>query len=306
MTKNLNKAAVFLADPNELSKLDGFVSHAIFQYDNNIWTSSYDTPPTEEECKAKEQEWEKELTNEYNQAATKYTGRKEIGGPGGGDNIAVRRRIMRRQFTSRRGKLFGRFSEQVDNLKAQASAAISLAVESFDETKESLQASFPCLEATIIGEFAQLKSSIKSQIDASFPGGEEALDLYDDDLDDGVPSLDELRSDIDMEQSHLIAANGEVCAEALLDVKRAIRAQTIEQLTAALDDIKQQLEVSLPFLDSAASEAVLQSGTDELDNFQHDAVGKLMDDWAGFSGEGDKEEDAAADEPEAEAEAEEA
>ena len=294
LQKNVTRAASFVANPMELHDLDALVDHFMFQYDNNIWTSSFeDGPPTEEQCKAKESEWEGQFNSEYNVEAVKTAGRKEVNNQ---DNIAVRRRIMNRQFVSRRGKLYGRISEQVNNLKSQASAAISLASESFQDTKAAVEASFPCTEANIIEEFAQSKRSVTSQVNSSFPGGEEALGQYDDDLDDGVPSLEELRADIEMEQAHLIAANEEHCAEAILDVKQAIRAQTIEQLTAALDDIRSQLEVSVPFLDAAASATLLQEGQDELDNFVHSSINKIMDGWAGFDAE--KEE---GDEPASEA-----
>lgn len=277
LQKQASKAASFVANPMELHDLDALVDRMMCQFDNNIWNSSYDVPPTEEECAAKEAEWESEITKQYNAEAVKIAGRKETNNQ---DNIAVRRRIMGRQFSARRGKLYSRFSEQVDDLKRQASAAISLAVESFNETKAAVEASFPCTEVSIVEEFAQLKASITNQVNASFPGGEDALDQYDDDLEDGVPSLDELRSDIEMEQAHLITANEEQREEAIVDIKQAIRAQTIEQLTAAIDDIKSQLNVSVPFLDDAASAALLQEGQDLLDDFMNNSVSKAMDTWA--------------------------
>ena len=233
------------------------------KYDRHIASASFEGVPTPEECTERENALKAEINGEYNTESLQLTGRTA---PDGDDNVAVRRRIMNRQLEARNGNLYARFGEAVNSLVEQAAISLKSAFESLLETQANIAAAGACKPEQIAAEFAALKASITDQIGASYPGGEEALDKYDDNLPDGVMSLDDLRKHIESCEQSAQDTNAASVTEAVAQMRKAIHDEMVEQLTVAIDGIRETLAVDLPWLDDATQADMVSDANEELDS----------------------------------------
>jgi len=176
--------------------------------------------------------------------------------------------------------------------------AIKSCIESFNETKTIVESYLPCPEACIIEEFHMLSICMKDQITNYFPLGENILEEYSShttttsDASDSsnLPTLSDLKVDIEMELAHFCSLNNDMIEESILDVKQAIRAYTIEKLTNAINDIQNELDgdfdgglglgLGVPFLENLESKALMNQCSEQLDHFLVNNVDKIMDQFA--------------------------
>jgi hypothetical protein len=264
LSNDVNKAVSGITAPFELGDLDSLVEILTCKYDRMIANATFPGIPTQEICVAAEVEWTGLLNKEYNSESQKICGRTERNDD---DNIAVRRRILNRQFHARSGKLYGRFGNVINNAVALAEASLRSAAESVRETQNSVSRLGAVKPEVIINEFAALKKSITDQVANNYPGGEEALDRFDDSLPGGVLSLADLRIHIEQCQIFALDANHKNIVNHTNSLKKAIHDEAVEEITAAINKIRGDLQVDLPFLDEAARAALVAEANAELDSF---------------------------------------
>lgn len=132
----------------------------------------------------------------------------------------MRRRILNRNHDARRGKLFARFSGDVAALKESAEAAMNAADVDLAETVEECTARLPIKPTEVTEAFTGLLTRVEDNINASFPGGVEGLDNYDDGMD--CKSYEEWKTAVMAAQEEMLAANAEAVGEAIAEYKQGV------------------------------------------------------------------------------------
>ena len=214
----MDRAAKTIAHPTELRDLDKIVNDLVTTMDVLILQFENDgTPPNEEQATAWEDEKFGELNSTYDERAKESTGRDPKDDK---DSMSVRKRQLNRALQARRGKLFGRFSEAVGNLKAQAEAAIKSAEEDLAELDGEIEENLPMKPSEITSQYDALVTRVEENINSSFPDGVEGLDNYDDGLD--CQSYADYKTSVTAAQEAMLEKAVEATAQATADYKQGI------------------------------------------------------------------------------------
>jgi len=280
MDKALNtigKAAGAIANPFELGDLDNIVNDLARKYDNLISSATNPDVPSEADCNAAEDGWRAMLIAEYDEQSRAVCRRTQANDD---DNIAVRRRILNRQFNARHGQLYARYTGAICDRRALAACTISACIDSLNATVEAVENSMPNTPDYIRMQFDALDGEVTTQVNATFPGGEIALDKFDDGLPDGVPSMAGFRAKVQQARNECLERNERAVENAVASIKLAIREATIEQLTQSIAAIKSTLNFDIPFIEKSVQDALMAEASAELDEVVVTALTNLMDKWA--------------------------
>mmetsp|Transcript_24527 Transcript_24527/g.40890 ORF Transcript_24527/g.40890 Transcript_24527/m.40890 type:complete len:259 (-) Transcript_24527:122-898(-) len=245
--KGLKKVGHAMANPTELKDLDKIVHFLIKQFEDQIDGFENDgTPPTADQAKEWEDERIEAFQNDYDRRAKDLCNRDPVDKH---DNIAVRKRILGRKMEARRGKLFARFSDDVQALTVKAALTLKRCVEGLAELESSITEQLPLKNSYIASEFTALKDRLEEDIIASFPEGVTGLDNYDDELPEGVPSYVDFKASVDASQEQLLEANVAAVAEALAAYKQgvvaAVEASLNEDVVDFLEDDGAELKTGI-------------------------------------------------------------
>mmetsp|Transcript_33047 Transcript_33047/g.46921 ORF Transcript_33047/g.46921 Transcript_33047/m.46921 type:complete len:269 (-) Transcript_33047:108-914(-) len=236
---------------DERKRLRKLVPHFVQQM--AMWVSIYQNedgaPPNEEECQALEDEQIAMLVDKFNAEADNLQRVKE-------EHSRVRDRLEL-ELGLYRGRLFSKFSDEVDALKNQAEDTLKYCMKSLQEEEEELKESMPMAENQIEAEFKQLLASMTAHIDRVYPGGVDGLDSYDDELPEGIPSFADFKAMLVDKEAEYKEMNQETIPAALEEIKgnttTMVKTKINEAIKAAMKDIVEDLSDDvLPYLDEDA------------------------------------------------------
>lgn len=164
------------------------------------------------------------------------------------------------QFNATADALRALNATRIEESRAKAFEILTEAQNKVRELDSSFRARLPLLPAALDNDVDNSLADINNFVDSSFPGGLEKLDLYDDDLPEGVPSwanLLVLATDV---SAGLTLANSEAIAADLQGKKSSIYANFIAQVEAALLASNESVDgLSLDFLDEEGRAAFRSS-----------------------------------------------
>ena len=181
-TKMAERAAQTAQHPMELTNLDKVVDELTAKFDGLIEGFEADIPPTPEEATAKEEEWIEGLNNEYWEEAKGITGRDPENDK---DNMQVRNRMLNRKLNARKGKLIGRFGEEIGEMKDKAINVLTdICQAELEEFSSDIAERLPMKSSELEDAGAAMLAQVEDNVNAAYPGGVDALDDFDDDLGD--------------------------------------------------------------------------------------------------------------------------
>eukprot|EP00604_Paraphysomonas_vestita_P001854 CAMPEP_0174821816 /NCGR_PEP_ID=MMETSP1107-20130205/9845_1 /TAXON_ID=36770 /ORGANISM="Paraphysomonas vestita, Strain GFlagA" /LENGTH=383 /DNA_ID=CAMNT_0016039239 /DNA_START=52 /DNA_END=1203 /DNA_ORIENTATION=- len=120
---------------------------------------------------------------------------------------------------------------RIQESRAKALEILTEAQNRVRNLESSLTARFPLLPATLNNDLDNSLAEINNYVESSFPGGLEKLDLYDDDLPEGIPSWANLLVVVGDISGNLVSANNAAIAADL----QAKKATTYNNFVAAVD-----------------------------------------------------------------------
>jgi len=274
---SIGKVTSAIANPFELGDLDNIVNDLARKYDNLIASATNPEVPSEADCNAAEEGWRAQLVAEYDEQSRAVCHRTQANDD---DNIAVRRRILNRQINARHGLLFARYTGAIQDRRALAANTIRACIASLDAMKETVRAAMPNTPDFIRTQYEALEVEMTTQVNATYPGGEAALDKFDDGLPDGLPSMVGFRTKVMLARNASLEENERAVEKAVVQIKHAIRETTIEQLTAAIAAIKATLSFDIPFIENPIQDALMAEASAELDEVVETALTNLMEKWS--------------------------
>mmetsp|Transcript_3968 Transcript_3968/g.9056 ORF Transcript_3968/g.9056 Transcript_3968/m.9056 type:complete len:263 (+) Transcript_3968:113-901(+) len=233
LNKKMNQAGEALSNMAELAQLDSIVATITKQFDQDIETFEYEgMPPSAEQADEWEEQQFKAQMKCFDELALKATGREPVDKT---DNMAVRRRMLKRKQQARKGALYTRFTTETADLTAKASRTLLACVEELAELEAALTPTLPAKASHVTTEFAALQSRLSDNVEASFPDGARGLDNYDDELPDGVPSWSDFNIQVQAAQERALETNAAAVAEATAAMKAGILAEIESDLAEDIE-----------------------------------------------------------------------
>jgi len=238
-----------MEDSKNLGRLPSNYAHA---YDRWVKTV-YDETPTLEECSQLEEDKMNELVKAFDDEASKMFRVQ--------DEVPDARAELLTHLKRRRGKLYKRFSGEVEALTDLAADCLQQCVEYLENTKKRINRSLPVAESVISGAISAVSENSDAYIEATFPDGTEGLDNYDDELPEGLPSYAEFKEQVAAAQTELAEANLSMVEAGVEEVKSGALAMAKnkinEAIKTAMSAIKEDLSDDvLPYLDADAMESL--------------------------------------------------
>jgi len=238
-----------MADSETLGRLPSKYAH---EYDK--WVKSVaDETPTEEECTQKEQEKMDELEKAFDaEAGAMFRVQDEV--PDAKEELLT-------HLKRRRGKLYKKFSSQVEALGDQAADCIEQCVDYLTRTKSRMKKSLPVAEGVISDAISDVNKNCDAYITNTFPDGVDGLDNYDDELPDGIPSYAEFKEQVSAAEAELAEENLSKVEAGIEEVKSGALAmakdKVNEAIKTAMEEVKANLSDDvLPYLDSDKMESL--------------------------------------------------
>jgi hypothetical protein len=165
---------------------------------------------------------------------------------------------------------------RIEESRAKAFEILTEAQNKVREVDSSFRARFPLLPATLDNEIDDSLATINDFVNTSFPGGLEKLDLYDDDLPDGVPSWTNLLTLAAEVSAALTVSNAEAIAADLQAKKAAIFGSFIQQAEAALAASNDSVDgLSLDYLGEEGQAAFRSSLKEQTQTAQQNLANTL-------------------------------
>ncbi|KAJ1427359.1 hypothetical protein B484DRAFT_450305 [Ochromonadaceae sp. CCMP2298] len=231
LNKKMNQAGEALSNMAELAQLDSIVATITKQFDQDIETFEYEgMPPSAEQADEWEEQQFKAQMKCFDELALKATGREPVDKT---DNMAVRRRMLKRKQQARKGALYTRFTTETADLTAKASRTLLACVEELAELEAALTPTLPAKASHVTTEFAALQSRLDEIILVNFPKGWDDIEREQPDgveLPDSEPSTwsASLKIKVAAAQERVLAANAAAVAQAIA----AIKADFFEEIKA--------------------------------------------------------------------------
>eukprot|EP00565_Helicotheca_tamesis_P003911 CAMPEP_0185727418 /NCGR_PEP_ID=MMETSP1171-20130828/3119_1 /TAXON_ID=374046 /ORGANISM="Helicotheca tamensis, Strain CCMP826" /LENGTH=270 /DNA_ID=CAMNT_0028395987 /DNA_START=25 /DNA_END=837 /DNA_ORIENTATION=- len=235
-------------EKKELKKL----CHNIVQ-DFSAWVRFYlvedDTPPNEEECAALENDKIEELKAAFDEKTKKLWRIPDL--------VEKKTAEVHDALDIRRGYLYRRFADDVEELKDQAADMLGHCVKSLGIKEGEVDDLIPMKESEIMDEFNELQEALNEWIETNFPDGVDGLDSYDDELPDGIPSFAEFLETLAAKKEEMIAKNADAIAAEVEEIKEAnnsvIKEKVNEAINKAIEAIAEDLSDDvLDYLDEDA------------------------------------------------------
>jgi hypothetical protein len=212
------------------------------------YTNEDGTPPNEDEAGMLEMEEICKILEEFDQGALKC---KRVQ-----DMWPERRSLLEKNLSRRKGKLFAKFSDQVEALQEQAATTMMYCMETFADFEQGLENLLPTRESDIDIVFGNMMDNCKGYIEASFPEGISGMDAYDDGFPDGTPSFAQFQEMVSTKQAEYKQKNKDAVGPAIKKVKEHSLASFKFKLNGAIEAAVKEIEEdlsddSLPYLDEA-------------------------------------------------------
>jgi hypothetical protein len=238
----------------EIAALQSLVPEICLKMDH--WIKEYEndgTPPNEEEAALLEVEQVCKLLDEFDERA-KQLGRAR-------EKIPERRGLLERNLNRRKGNLFAKYSDHVSALQDEAAAVMTYCLETCTDFEEGLENLLPTVESNIDIVFQSIMNACNGYIEATFPGGVEAMDSYDSELPDGLVSFKDFQELVKKKEAQYKQKNLLAIDPAVLKVKEnskeMVKNKINEAILAAMTAIEFDLSDDvLPYLDESAMTAL--------------------------------------------------
>jgi hypothetical protein len=124
---------------------------------------------------------------------------------------------------------------RTEESRAKAFEILAEAQKQINDLDAAFRARFPLLPATLDNDLDTTLGQINDYVNSSFPGGLEKLDLYDDNLPEGIPSWEQLLVLATDQSASLSNANSEAIDAAKAAKKAEIYSQFLAQIEAAMN-----------------------------------------------------------------------
>jgi hypothetical protein len=124
---------------------------------------------------------------------------------------------------------------RTEESRAKAFEILAEAQKQINDLDAAFRARFPLLPATLDNDLDAALGQINDYVNSSFPGGLEKLDLYDDNLPEGIPSWEQLLVLATDQSASLSNANSEAIDAAKAAKKAEIYSQFLAQIEAAMN-----------------------------------------------------------------------
>jgi hypothetical protein len=212
------------------------------------YTNEDRTPPNEEEAGVLEMEQISRILEEFDEGALNC---KRVQ-----DKWPERRSLLEKNLSRRKGKLFAKFSEQVEALQDQAATTMMYCMETFADFEQGLENLLPTRESDIDIVFGNMMDNCKGYIEASFPEGISGIDAYDDVFPEGTPSFAKFQEMVSVKQAEYKQQNKDAVGPAIAKVKEhslaSFKAKLNDAIESAVKEIEEDLsDDALPYLDEA-------------------------------------------------------
>lgn len=225
------------------------------------WIAAYgegdETPPTEDECAALEDEQINERLAQFDEEAEKLW---RVA-----DEVPERRELLVANLELKRGKLFRKFSGVVASLMEQAEVTMKRCMQELDSSEDEVKKEIPTTEETIESEFELIKERCTKYVEKTYPDGVAGLDSYDEGLPEGIPTFAEFMEMVDTKKEEYKQMNAEAIPASIERVKENSRVmfsgKVNDAIKAAMAAIETEIDSdvtaeSLPFLSEDDVEAL--------------------------------------------------
>mmetsp|Transcript_3405 Transcript_3405/g.4968 ORF Transcript_3405/g.4968 Transcript_3405/m.4968 type:complete len:275 (+) Transcript_3405:69-893(+) len=240
--------------------------------DFSEWVRNYEvddnTPPNEEECAALEEAKFEELKAAFQEQAQHLRRITTL--------VEMKTLDTYAALDMRRGYLYRRFADDVEELEEQAGRMLTHCVKTLETKVSEVSDMLPMTEAQIGEEMEQMKNVLTGWIETNFPDGVGGLDSYDDELPDGTPSYSEFLESVgaaeaDLMEKNAAAIEAEV-AEAKEEYSTMLKVKVNEAINKAVEEIIQDInedakEEEFDYLDEDARAELLETLAQEVKDY---------------------------------------
>lgn len=220
----------------DLKKLGPFLGRRMDQ-----WIRDYEndgTPPNEDEAREQEDEHIVSLMAVFDDKIPSFTKCQ--------DKVPERRALLEKKLTQRKGKLFAKFSDQVEALEDAAANMMAFCLAEFTELEVEMNEEMPLLEGEVEKEFDEfLDQTCTEYINSMFPGGVEGMDAYDNEFPEGLIPFPEFKAMVAEKKDLYVAKNQEAIVLGIAKVKEDTTEMAKTKINEAVRTAMAAIELDL-------------------------------------------------------------
>jgi hypothetical protein len=167
----LKNVATAVGDAAEIGKLDKIVERRVNAFDRYVdeCIKNLSVMHSEQEAAVMEMNIIGRCYNEYDSEACQFIGRPVNANwqEGGGDNLEVRKRMLKRQLEAKRGKLLEGIRAYNNTVRAQLNAYLT----AIDQFGKQIREQLPCTQVVVGIKFDTFVQQLDAQIRPTCPDG---------------------------------------------------------------------------------------------------------------------------------------
>lgn len=233
----------------------------------DTWIRNFEndgTPPNEEEAAVLESDKITEIMQAYEEESQKF--------PKAAHKFDSRREKMSVKLDARRGKLYRKFSDDVEELKDLAEQVVKDALEEFEEFCSDLEDLDRPLSAKNVDErFDEFDETMRAFVDMNYPEGVTGIDSYDDELPMTWEDFGKLQQE---KRAETQAKNEERRKTAKDEARKGIVTDFRSKVNGAIKSIMDEMESELTEL---TTEKLPYLNDSELSEFRDELIAQAND-----------------------------